>query len=109
MLFRKRAENLPFRVVASIRQKVGAPSERNILKKRALLMRVDESVSGVRITTEAARVAPLSRTLFCVLVFFCMHGQMARARRREGTRFLVERASLSFFFPTVKRRRLRSL
>jgi hypothetical protein len=35
MLFRKRAANLPFRVVASIRQKVGAPSERNIVKKRA--------------------------------------------------------------------------
>jgi hypothetical protein len=35
MQFRKRAENLPFRVVASIRQKVGAPSERNIVKKRA--------------------------------------------------------------------------
>jgi hypothetical protein len=83
--------------------------EKHRQKTRALMRVNQQSVSGVRITTEAARVAPLSRTLFCVLVFFCMHGQMARARRREGTRFLVERASLSFFFPTVKRRRLRSL
>ena len=94
---------------ASAKKSARLPREtpsKNIL----MLMRVDESVSGVRITTEAAPLfAPLSRTLFCVLVFFCMHGQMARARRREGTRFLVERASLSFFFPTVKRRRLRSL
>ena len=90
---------------ASAKKSARLPREtpsKNIL----MLMRVDESVSGVRITTEAARAARLSHTLFCVLVFFCMHGRMARARRREGTRFLVERASLSFFFPTVKRRRL---
>jgi hypothetical protein len=100
MLIRKRAA-----IFAVSRRREHPPKSRRAFRekhpqKARMLMRVNESVSGVRITTEAAPLfARLSRTLFCVLVFFCMHGQMARARRREGTRFLVERASLSFFFP----------
>lgn len=50
------------------------------------------------------------RSLALSSVFWYFFACMVEWRGRdEGTRFLVERASLSFFFPTVKRRRLRSL
>jgi hypothetical protein len=91
---------LPFRVVASIRQKVGAPSERNILKKRALLMRVDESVSGVRITTEAARSSRRSLALSSVFWYFFACMVKWRGRDEEKERVFSSSAPLfRFFFP----------
>jgi len=71
--------------------------EKHPQKTRAL-MRVDESVSGVRITTEAARVAPLSRTLFCVLVFFLHAWSNGEGATKERV-FSSSAPLFRFFFP----------
>jgi hypothetical protein len=62
-------------------------------------MRVDESVSGVRITTEAAPLfAPLSRTLFCVLVFFLHAWSNGEGATKERV-FSSSAPLFRFFFP----------
>jgi hypothetical protein len=89
-------------------KKSAAPSERNILKKRACRCASINRACLESASQPKPRVS--RRSLALSSVFWYFFACMVKWRGRdEGTRFLVERATLSVFFPTVKRRRLRSL
>ena len=98
MLFRKRAANLPFRVVASIRQKVGAPSERNTLKKHPNVdARRRERVWSPHHNRSRACRAALSHSLLCFGIF--LHAWSNGEGATKERVFSSSAPLFRFFFP----------